>query len=243
MQVVQRSRGERGTHGVEDRGLRADRQHATPRRSCRAADRSTGCARRASIRTRASRRWSATTSTAAGRCARRWRCARTRQRYRGDTHDAGDRVRLRRRRRPHHRLHADGRRALRPRPHRRGRSRARCRWRCCSTSASATAPTRRWIEMTRDGVAVRGRAGRAGPARAGRAAAQDGRRVGLRCRSRKGDRIPLQLTWYPSHEQPPARAGRRPGARVDRLVLARLGGPLHLPGAVARRGRCARCSR
>ncbi len=36
---------------------------------------------------------------------------------------------------------------------------------------------------------------------------QDGRtRLGACCRCKKGDRIPLQLTWFPSHEQPPAYA-------------------------------------
>lgn len=33
---------------------------------------------------------------------------------------------------------------------------------------------------------------------------QEGRRVSSMLQVRKGDRIPLQLTWFPSHEQPPA---------------------------------------
>ena len=78
-------RAAKGEHGVQDRGLRADREHATPARWCRAAGRSTGCARRVSIRTPASRRWSATTSTAAGRCVPAVHVRETRQRYRDDT--------------------------------------------------------------------------------------------------------------------------------------------------------------
>ena len=56
-----------------------------PRRSCRAPARSTGCARRASTPTRASRRSSATTSTARGRIRPVAPIRETRQRYRGDT--------------------------------------------------------------------------------------------------------------------------------------------------------------
>ena len=62
------------------------------------------------------------------------------------------------------------------------------------------------------------------------------RRVSSMLQVRKGDRIPLQLTWFPSHLQPPAddRPRRRRWRATDAL-LAGMGRPLHLPGTVARR--------
>jgi GH15 family glucan-1,4-alpha-glucosidase len=61
------------------------------------------------------------------------------------------------------------------------------------------------IDMTRDGTRFL-----AGPdaliLRGPLALTQEGMRVSAQLRIRKGDRIPLQLTWFPSHEQPPAYA-------------------------------------
>src|SRR5262245_18763224 len=61
------------------------------------------------------------------------------------------------------------------------------------------------IEMTRDGTVFT-----AGPdsliLRGPLALEQQGRRVSSRLQVKKGDRIPIQLTWFPSHEQPPAAA-------------------------------------
>jgi len=61
------------------------------------------------------------------------------------------------------------------------------------------------IEMTRDGTRFL-----AGPnalmLRGPLALTQQGARVSALLQVRKGDRIPMQLTWYPSHEQPPASA-------------------------------------
>ena len=90
------------------------------------------------------------------------------------------------------------------------------------------------IEMTRDGTRFL-----AGPdaliLRGPLTLQQQGARVSAELQVRKGDRIPMQLTWYPSHEQPPAGADVVAGAGGDGFVLAGLGGPLHLPGALARR--------
>ena len=59
------------------------------------------------------------------------------------------------------------------------------------------------IDMTRDGTRFV-----AGPdaliLRGPLALTQDGPRVSALLQIRKGDRIPMQLTWYPAHEQPPA---------------------------------------
>jgi GH15 family glucan-1,4-alpha-glucosidase len=59
------------------------------------------------------------------------------------------------------------------------------------------------IELTRDGTRFL-----AGPdaliLRGPLALAQEGPRVSALLQIRKGDRIPLQLSWYPSHEQAPA---------------------------------------
>jgi GH15 family glucan-1,4-alpha-glucosidase len=59
------------------------------------------------------------------------------------------------------------------------------------------------IELTRDGTRFL-----AGPdalvLRGPLALAENGGRVSALLQVRKGDRIPMQLTWYPSHEQPPA---------------------------------------
>jgi GH15 family glucan-1,4-alpha-glucosidase len=59
------------------------------------------------------------------------------------------------------------------------------------------------IEMTRDGTQFL-----AGPdaliLRGPLALTEDKRRVTAQLQVRKGDRIPMQLTWFPSHEQPPA---------------------------------------
>ena len=67
------------------------------------------------------------------------------------------------------------------------------------------------VEMTRDGTRFL-----AGPdaliLRGPLALALDKRRVSAQLQVRKGDRIPMQLTWFPSHEQPPA------GADVDQLL-------------------------
>ena len=64
---------------------------------------------------------------------------------------------------------------------------------------------------------------------------QQGARVSAELQVRKGDRIPMQLTWYPSHEQPPAGADVEQALAATDSLLAGLGGPLHLPGALARR--------
>lgn len=59
------------------------------------------------------------------------------------------------------------------------------------------------IEMTRDGTRFV-----AGPdaliLRGPLALAQEGRRVSALLQVRKGDRIPMELAWFPSHGQPPA---------------------------------------
>jgi len=59
------------------------------------------------------------------------------------------------------------------------------------------------IDMTRDGTRFA-----AGPdaliLRGPLALRQEGRRVSSLLQVRKGDRIPMQLTWFPSHEEPPA---------------------------------------
>ena len=61
------------------------------------------------------------------------------------------------------------------------------------------------VEMTRDGTRFL-----AGPdalvLRGPLALTEQGQRVAAQIQVRKGDRLPLQLTWYPSHEQPPAPA-------------------------------------
>ena len=109
-----------GDDGITDRGLRAHRQHA--HRGAGVAQRIHRLALRAALRLRRVLRGAARLRRARplGAAPDGARCARRKQRYRGDTHDPGDRVRLRRRRRAHHRLHADGgRRPLRPRAHRR----------------------------------------------------------------------------------------------------------------------------
>src|SRR5215471_13390865 len=59
------------------------------------------------------------------------------------------------------------------------------------------------IEMTRDGTRFL-----AGPdaliLRGPLALAQQGRRVSALLQVRKGDRIPMELAWFPAHDQPPA---------------------------------------
>jgi GH15 family glucan-1,4-alpha-glucosidase len=69
------------------------------------------------------------------------------------------------------------------------------------------------IEMTRDGTMFM-----AGPdaliLRGPLALTQDKRRVSAQLQVRKGDRIPMQLTWFPSHEQPPA------GGDVDKQLAS-----------------------
>src|SRR5215831_6889791 len=59
------------------------------------------------------------------------------------------------------------------------------------------------IDMTRDGTRFL-----AGPdaliLRGPLALTQEGHRVSALLQVRKGDRIPMQLSWYPAHEQPPA---------------------------------------
>jgi GH15 family glucan-1,4-alpha-glucosidase len=69
------------------------------------------------------------------------------------------------------------------------------------------------VDMTREGTRFL-----AGPdaliLRGPLALTQDKRRVMAQLQIRKGDRIPLQLTWYPSHEQPPAYAD------ADQLLAA-----------------------
>jgi GH15 family glucan-1,4-alpha-glucosidase len=69
------------------------------------------------------------------------------------------------------------------------------------------------IDMTRDGTCFL-----AGPdaliLRGPLSLTQDGLRVSATLQVRKGDRIPLQLTWFPSHEQPPA------GADAEQLLAA-----------------------
>ena len=69
------------------------------------------------------------------------------------------------------------------------------------------------IEMTRDGTRFL-----AGPdaliLRGPLTLQQQGPRVSAELQVRKGDRIPMQLTWYPSHEQPPA------GADVSQALSA-----------------------
>ena len=221
------------THGIQDRRLRADRQHATPPRWSRAADRSTGCARRASTPTRASRRWSATTSTAAGRCARRCRCARRSQRYRGDTLmletefvcDGGV-VRITDFMPIGHGTAATSSASSRA-------SKAKCRSRCCSMSASATAPTRRWITPSARRRAFHGRARRADPARRrSSSSTQDERACRRILHGQEGRSHPAA-----AHLVPVARAAARRRSTStqalarDRRVLAGVGGPLHLPRA------------
>jgi GH15 family glucan-1,4-alpha-glucosidase len=69
------------------------------------------------------------------------------------------------------------------------------------------------IEMTRDGTRFL-----AGPdalmLRGPLALSQDGGRVSAELRVRKGDRIPMQLSWYPSHEQP------APGVDVEQALAS-----------------------
>jgi GH15 family glucan-1,4-alpha-glucosidase len=69
------------------------------------------------------------------------------------------------------------------------------------------------IEMTRDGTCFM-----AGPdalmLRGPLALTQEGRRVSAVLQVRKGDRIPIQLTYFPSHEQPPA------GSDVEQALSA-----------------------
>ena len=69
------------------------------------------------------------------------------------------------------------------------------------------------VEMTREGTMFA-----AGPdaliLRGPLALAQEGRRVSARLQVKKGDRIPMQLTWFPSHEQPPG------GVDVEQALAA-----------------------
>jgi GH15 family glucan-1,4-alpha-glucosidase len=69
------------------------------------------------------------------------------------------------------------------------------------------------IEMTRDGTQFL-----AGPhalvLRGPLALTEQNRRVSAALQVRKGDRIPIQLTWFPSHEQPPV------AGDADQLVAA-----------------------
>jgi GH15 family glucan-1,4-alpha-glucosidase len=69
------------------------------------------------------------------------------------------------------------------------------------------------IELTRDGTSFA-----AGPdaliLRGPLALAQEGHRVSCQLRVRAGDRVPMQLTWFPSHEQPPA------GTDVEQALAA-----------------------
>ena len=110
----------------------------------------------------------------------------------------------------------------------------RCRSRCCSTSASATAPTRPSSKARPTGPASwRGRT--PSSCAAPSPLAVEGKRVSAYLNVKKGDRIPLQLDLVPVAREPAPGARRRPGAGVDRVVLARLGRPLHLRGALARR--------
>ena len=76
-----------------------------------------------------------------------------------------------------------------------------------------------WIELTRDGTRFLAGPDALDPARAGRRSSSRGPRCRRSSQVRKGDRIPMQLTWYPSHEQPPAGAGRLAGAGGDGGVL------------------------
>jgi GH15 family glucan-1,4-alpha-glucosidase len=69
------------------------------------------------------------------------------------------------------------------------------------------------IDMTREGTTFM-----AGPdaliLRGPLALSQQGRRVASLLQVRQGDRIPMQLTWFPSHEQPPA------GSDVEQMLSA-----------------------
>ena len=195
---------------IEDYGLIGNTRTA---RSCRAADRSTGCARRASTRTPASRRWSATTSTAPGRCAPRCGCA-NRSSAIATTAWCWRRVRSATAapfasstscRWPTAATSSASSKA----------STARCRSRCCSTVRFGYGADWPLIEMTKDGTRFL-----AGPdaliLRGPLSLTQVGRRVSSQLQVRKGDRIPLQLTWFPSHlraarlASTPSRRWRRP---------------------------------
>ena len=68
------------------------------------------------------------------------------------------------------------------------------------------------------------------------ATSRKGTRVLAYLNVKKGDRIPLQLNLHPSHEPVPPTLAVEDVLGVDRIVLARLGGPLHLRRPAARSG-------
>ena len=213
-----------------------------PRRWSRARATSTGCARRASTRTPASRRWSATTSTAAGRCGRPCAVRETRQRYRGDTLILeteflcdGGAVRV-----------IDfmpiGTASAATSCASSRVSRARSRSRCCSTSASATAPRRRGCSVRAgrrvaspsgpNAMVLRGAGPSSQPTGAPRVGLPDGQ----------------EGRAHPAASSPGTRrTSRRPqpldaeqALAATESLLARLVGPLHLPGAAGATRCCAR---
>ena len=123
-------------------------------------------------------------------------------------------------------------------------SRARCRSRCCSTSASATAPTRPGSRAARTGCCSSPgptRSSLRGPVRPRAGGRPRHRRS---CTVKKGDRIPLQLDLAtPRTSTRPRRSTSTRRSRTTERVLARLGGPLHVPGRAGAMPSCARSSR
>ena len=222
-----------GEHGIQNRGLRVHRQYSvTSALVSRSGSIDWLCAPRfdsdacfaALVGYDEHGRWSISPTV---------RVRENRQRYRERHHDPGDRVRLRRRRGPHDRLHADGR-AVRCGPDHRGPRRR---------SAARDAPRRPFRVRRRRAPhrkQAEGTCFMAGPdalvLRTPAPLQFEGKRVSAYLNaSRRATASRCSSPGSPrTRAAPPALDVDQSLAR-DRVVLARLGGALHVPGALARR--------